>query len=192
MSFPRRSIFKRKKTTVFQLKCEWFWSQGLCLTLEASGLVEDNSTQSCGCFKPESSICYLSLGDGTIEWRHGETITVWTCSKLPAPEQILGVKASLILIHLKKKKEGGLRTMVNCLYRLFQSFFLLLYALNKQITMVWLFQFLFPFNGYKPKPSVSLSWRCFFFFELGHCCLDYKAFPLRLASKHQCTSTLPF
>lgn len=90
MSFPWRSILKRKKTAVFQLKDDWFWSQGLCLTFEAWGLVEDNSTQSCGCFKPESSICYLSLGDGTIEWRHGETITVWTCSKLPAPEQIWG------------------------------------------------------------------------------------------------------
>lgn len=39
----------------------------------------------------ESSIHYLSyLGDGTIEWRHGEAITAWTHAKLQAPEQIQG------------------------------------------------------------------------------------------------------
>lgn len=38
----------------------------------------------------ESSICFLSLSDGTIERQHSETITAWTCAKLQAPDQIQG------------------------------------------------------------------------------------------------------
>ena len=65
----------------------------------------------------ESSILrYLSLSDGTIEWRHREAITVWTHAKLQAPEQI---QAKVLYSYLDSVQKGKQRLLVSSFYSLF-------------------------------------------------------------------------